>query len=407
MTLSPELVTELVTLSSQTDRRLRILAVSEVFRRHGIGPFSLCFYLGVERFELCSDPGVTIARGSEFSRAVHLSGKSFSLTGEFPTVSEEITALQKLSRISRPRKTLGVFPLRSRGVVEALILIGVESRLRGEDEQICRGIGDLLQLVHSAAETASRAARESQDAWAVQKSYLPAAGELPQIPGLDYECFIRPAAAVGGDYYDVRVERERFAVFVVGDVVGKGPAAALVMSSIISQLRREISPRLSNLTDLVTTLNWLAYSAARRYTSLFILVMDVIDMALRYVSAGHQPPTLLFRPDGTVIELTEGGPPLGLTERPLGPYTVGVAQVNYGDFLLLATDGIIDAEDTAGVHFGTDRLIEIAKKRDQKLTAKAFVESLVAEVDAFVGINEQKDDLTLVAIKIGYSGNAR
>lgn len=398
MNISPSLLSALSQLSLDRDRASRTSRIAQILEEQGGAAIALAFWLKAGHFETGDPEELLISLDSPLVETAQANRRRFSLTTETRELVEQLKGLQMRLRIPRPRKIVGLFSLCGRSAVDAFVIAILPSRPSVDVQRTYAALGDLIQVIHASAESLQRAEREAADAAAVQQSYLPI--HLPHIPALDYQCFVRPAAAVGGDYFDVRFEKDGLAVFVVGDVVGKGPAAALVMSCIISHLRREISTKLERITELVAALNWIAFSAAKRYTSLFFLVIDTVNLSFKYVSAGHQPPAIFAKSDGRTLFLTEGGPPLGLTETPLGDYSVGVGQVSRGDLLVIATDGVTDAEDAKGNYFGIDRLMEAIVQHDQRASPQVFVASLIHQLEEFIDSNEQTDDVTVVAIKI-------
>jgi sigma-B regulation protein RsbU (phosphoserine phosphatase) len=219
------------------------------------------------------------------------------------------------------------------------------------DAQIRRAYEEELLRERQAAELARRQAEQDrtrlQDALAVlQQSLLPAT--MPEVPGVTMAAYYHTASPdeLGGDFYDVfAIDAERWAFFL-GDVCGKGPAAAAVTSLARYTLR---AAAMHNPAAALSTLNELLYerfaSGDLRYcTAVFgTLLSDPVTgrIALRFASGGHPPPLLiradgscefLRSPDGTLIGILPASefPQTGVTLEP-------------GDLLLLYTDGLTEA----------------------------------------------------------------
>ncbi len=261
--------------------------------------------------------------------------------------------------------------------------------------------GLALENSQLTAEIASEAAkrermnREIEIAREVQERLFPQ--KLPKIDGLDCAGGCRPALGVGGDYYDfLALPGGRLGV-VIGDVSGKGIAAALLMASLQASVRGQSLRGEADLALLISNVNSLIYEAstASRYATLFYAELDPVTRRLDYVNAGHNPP-LLVR-DGTAIHLEVGGTVVGLLPR--FPYQQGTISLQPGDVLVAFTDGISEAMNNADEEWGEEELLN-AIRACQHLPAQEMIPELLKNADAFVNGAPQHDDMTLVIVKL-------
>jgi sigma-B regulation protein RsbU (phosphoserine phosphatase) len=185
---------------------------------------------------------------------------------------------------------------------------------------------------------------------------------------------------------------------VIGDVSGKGIAAALLMASLQASVRGQTLHQSKTLAQLISHVNTLIYeaSASSRYATLFYAQIDPRTLALEYVNAGHNPP-LLLRASGQVERLEKGGTVVGLL--PAFPYQQGELRLEVGDTLVMFTDGISEAFNAAEEEYGEDRLIE-AMRRSADRTAGELIPYLIEDVDRFVAGAPQHDDMTLVIARV-------
>jgi phosphoserine phosphatase RsbU/P len=240
-------------------------------------------------------------------------------------------------------------------------------------------------------ESERRAAHELEIAKQVQTRLFPQT--LPSLTTLDYSGICVQARQVGGDYFDfLDLGRQRVG-FVVGDISGKGIAAALLMANLQANLRSQCAIALDQPQRFLQSVNRLFYenSADSSYATLFFAEYDDGARRLRYVNCGHLS-ALLFRHDGTLERLDSTSTVLGLfrewdcstAERPLCP----------GDTFALYTDGITESFNDAGEEFGEHRLID-SLRRCCGQPSPALVASVVEDVRKF-SPHEQSDDMTLI-----------
>ncbi len=245
-------------------------------------------------------------------------------------------------------------------------------------------------------EAERRAAQELEIAKQVQARLFPQT--LPFLKSLDYAGVCIQAREVGGDYYDfLDLGRDRLGL-VIGDISGKGIAAALLMANLQANLRSQCAIALDQPQRVLRSVNQLFYenTSDSAYATLVFAVYDETTRRLRYVNCGHHS-ALLLRSDGTLERLDSTCTVLGLfsewdcsiEERSLLP----------GDTLALYTDGITESFNEAGEEFGEERLMD-ALCRNQGLSSRALLAAIVDEVRRF-SRSEQHDDITLIVAKIG------
>jgi sigma-B regulation protein RsbU (phosphoserine phosphatase) len=241
--------------------------------------------------------------------------------------------------------------------------------------------------------------RELEIARDVQERIFPQ--KLPPVTGLDYCGKCRPALGVGGDYYDfLALPGERLGI-AVGDVSGKGMAAALMMAGLAASLRAEAMRGTDDLAALVQNVNRLVYGATaeNRYATFFYAQYDPSARDLTYVNAGHNPPMLFRkRESGWRIERLEAsGTVVGLL--PQFPYRQSTTALKAGDLLIIYTDGVSEAMNPADEEWGEQRLMEAVQRCDG-LCAAETIEQVIRAADDFASSNKQHDDMTLVVMRV-------
>ena len=268
----------------------------------------------------------------------------------------------------------------------------------------CALLGALVVLAvrFRAHLSARRVERQIEIARQVQRALLPSAGTSPR----DFEIAAewRPASNVSGDFYDAFDLSESGAAFVVGDVSGKDVPAAMLASLIQGTAHASDWTRsAANHNAATEQLNRLLCERAsqERFASLFWGYFDVRTGLLHYVNCGHCAP-LLFRASGTgVLRLSDGGPVLGLL--PHARFEQGVERLAPGDFLVLYSDGIVEAANARGEEFGEHRLIASIES-DAHAEPGEIRDRILRAVREFTGSELLADDQTLLAIR--YTGAA-
>jgi phosphoserine phosphatase RsbU/P len=262
---------------------------------------------------------------------------------------------------------------------------------------------EVTELAHSlAAEAAQRERvnREMEIAREVQERLFPQ--EMPQISGATIAGHCRPALGVGGDYYDVFMLEDGRVGLAIGDVSGKGIAAALLMASLRASLRGVSLDNPRDFAKLMDKVNRLVYeaSASNRYATFFFAAYDPQTRRLDCVNAGHNPPLVLrcsANGRAETLRLEADGPVVGLL--PGAPYTEQSVTLMPGGLLVLFTDGISEAMTRDDEEWGEERMIESAQNCRNK-SAEAVLKHLFHDADVFTAGAPQHDDMTLLVLKL-------
>lgn len=229
----------------------------------------------------------------------------------------------------------------------------------------------------------------------IQRSLLPT--EPPAVEGADVAGLCRPAANVGGDYYDLMLDDRGRLAMLVADVAGHSIGSALLMAMARSILRREIgqgappsevlaATNAAMFGDLVNT---------GLFITMFCAIYDPAGGGLTYANAGHNP-AILARGDGTTAELDGDGAAIGILEDVA--FEERTASIGAGDCLLLYTDGAVEALGPDDEPFGEARLAETVTAA-AAAGARAVVDRVAGALDDFTAGAHQRDDITLVALR--------
>jgi len=259
-----------------------------------------------------------------------------------------------------------------------------------------------MESAQLASELAAqqRMENELEVARGIQASFLPK--ECPSVPGWDVAAFWHVARQVGGDFYDFIPLRtptgEPHWGIVMADVAGKGVPAALFMAMSRTILRSVAINRVSPAATL-TRVNQLIVTeaASELYVSLFYGVWAPKSGRFVYANAGHNPPFLVTR-TGEVKPLPGHGVVLGALED--AQYEETELHLQPRDMLLLFTDGLTEAINTAEDEYGEERVREHLRNAWQAdASAGSALEVLAAGLQAFAGSSGMIDDVTMVLLK--------
>jgi len=243
-------------------------------------------------------------------------------------------------------------------------------------------------------ESERRAAQEMEIAKQVQARLFPQT--LPLCRTLEYAGICLQARQVGGDYYDfLELGRERLGL-VIGDIAGKGIAAALLMANLQANLRSQCAIALDQPQRFLQSVNQLFFenTSDSAYATLFFAEYDDNAGSLRYANCGHLS-ALLLRSDDTLERLDSTATVLGLFRE--WECSIGERRLFRGDTLAFYTDGITESFDDQGDEFGEERLIE-ALRRHREQPSPVLLASILDEVRKFSS-GEQHDDITLIVAK--------
>ena len=251
--------------------------------------------------------------------------------------------------------------------------------------------------------------REISTGAEIQSQLLP--DFCPTIYGVDLAAHCRPALQLGGDYYDFmclktnisekRKEKARWAL-VIGDVMGKGIPAGLLMTMLRGMLRAEVLTGLPP-DRILHDLNQLAINdldQSHRFVTLFYSDYDPRTRKLRFANAAHNPPLLWKSSDQKIIKLDAEGLVLGLQKD--AEYHCGEIKLNQNDLVLYYTDGVIDTSNSLGERFDEQRLIKtFTKLCKQSFTSQEILNKLFKKLDDFTGQNRHlEDDASMVIFQL-------
>ena len=267
-----------------------------------------------------------------------------------------------------------------------------------------RFYGALLLLLLLMLEIADRVTmkRDLEIARDIQTWLLP--GEPPQIPGIEIAYSTRPANTVAGDYYDVfprpgKTPEDGRVLLAVADVAGKSIPAAMLMATFQASLKT-LSTTAASLPELALGMNQYACSNSKggqRFTTAFLGEYDPGRRILSYINAGHNNP-ILRRSDGTIERLDVGGLPLGIQAE--AKYQAASVVLSPGDWLVIFTDGLVEAVNAPGEEYGEQRLFNVLQA-GAAATPGELLKRMMADLDLFVGQTPQHDDVTCLLVKAG------
>src|ERR1700756_2651787 len=265
--------------------------------------------------------------------------------------------------------------------------------LEGFDE--VRQSLELRRQAHAEKlESERRTAQELEIARQVQARLFPQI--QPELKTVEYAGICLQARQVGGDYFDfLNLGPQRLGL-IIGDVSGKGIAAALLMANLQASLRSQWSLAFDQPQALLRSVNRLFYdnTSDSASASLFFADYDDATRRLRYANCGHLS-GLLLRRDGNVEQLESTSAPLGLFQE----FDCGMREQELfpGDVLALYTDGVTEASNDRGEEFG-ERLLLEALRQHRELSCQRLLTAIVDRVRRF-GSHEQQDDITAIVAK--------
>ena len=224
----------------------------------------------------------------------------------------------------------------------------------------------------------------------------------PMIPNAEVAFYTRAQNSVAGDYYDAFYPTDdAFAggqlMLVMADVAGKSVPAALLMATLQASLRTIASEGLP-LSELAIRLNHYACAhslGGQRFTTAVLAEYDPTTRRLAYVNAGHNSP-VIRRANSSTDRLESGSLPLGITPEATFPSAEVTLQA--GDTLVLFTDGVVEAFNSAGEEFSDNRWLNIIRGLPN-LNAQQTLQFLMKSVEDFVGATRQSDDITCLVLR--------
>ena len=291
----------------------------------------------------------------------------------------------------------------SPGKESAPIWGGVFARFRDPDgnsfslvsfDEVTNAVESQRRAIAEKLESERRAAQELEIAKQVQSRLFPRA--MPRLETLEYAGICHQARQVGGDYYDFLDLGGGRVGFVIGDISGKGIAAALLMANLQANVRSQCAIALDRPERLLCAVNQLFCENITdgSFATLFFAEYDDAARRVRYANCGHLC-GLLLRRDNSVERLDSTATILGAFKK--WECEIAETQLMPGDTLALYTDGITEPFNTAGEQFGEERLVTTLC-RHKELSPQAMLAAVVDEVWRF-SPQEQQDDITLIVGK--------
>jgi adenylate cyclase len=252
----------------------------------------------------------------------------------------------------------------------------------------------------------ARLAGELEAARAIQMGLLPRRfPAFTERDDIDLYASIEPAREIGGDLFVFLLVEQNRLFFMIGDVSGKGIAAALFMAmtrEVVHDAARRYGSALdrvlgeANAKIVAASADMASEGGDMMFVTAFAAVLDLVSGELVFASAGHDAPFLMRRGAAPRRLDTEGGPPLGVVEDFAFPVDRDI--LDLGEVLLLFTDGVTEAMDGAGALYGTERLAA-ALAASSPQDARTAVETVRGDVLAFTAGAEQADDIALLAVR--------
>jgi serine phosphatase RsbU (regulator of sigma subunit) len=325
-------------------------------------------------------------------------------------VVEDLQHDPRIADHTRPR-TEGLSSLMTAGLVHsgrASGLMRLYSRtprtFTKQDRELLRAIADhaAMALAHARLrqlrEQDQQMQRQLRVAADVQRRMLPR--HMPSFPGFDLAGKYSPSYQLGGDFYDLFDRRGRLGV-ALGDVVGKGVPAALIMSAVRASLRAYASGQ-ARLEEIIERVNRATVrdTLESEFVTLWCGLIDPTSLDIEYCSAGHDP-AMVFSPGGGYAELGDGGMALGID--PEQTYAIGRHQLRRGDVLLTYTDGLPDASDFQDRKFGKERLRQCVLQLladEPNASTQRVIEHISWTLRQFCGVRLAIDDVTMVAVRV-------
>lgn len=241
----------------------------------------------------------------------------------------------------------------------------------------------------------TRLKREMELAGEMQQLLIPS--ELPCCGDYELDSIYMPHFGIGGDYFDCIQFEDGNLAFCVGDISGKGLAAALLMANFQANFHSLINRR-TDLMDFIVDLNQavLRITNGDRFITFFVAEFDLKTRKLSYINAGHNPPILVM--DQKQHYLNKGCTILG-SFVDLPEIEIGEVQINGEAMILSFTDGLTDLKNDAG-EFLSDQMVYDFVRENYQLAAKEFNKKLMESIELFKETQNYPDDFTVLTCKI-------
>lgn len=296
-----------------------------------------------------------------------------------------------------------IVPMRIQNKTKGILAIGeriTKTPFYEDDLEFLSTLGNealiCLENARLFEETLEKQKMEEELALAreIQQKLLPK--ECPQLEKYEVSGVNISSLHVSGDYFDCIKLNENQYCLAIADVSGKGTPASLLMANLQAVLNVLIDSN-SSLEEITGRINNLIHKNTNydKFITFFIGVLDINENSFTYVNAGHNPPFFMHK-DRTIDLLENGGLILGM--MPNVPYEQGKVQLETGDWIVMFTDGVTEAQDEDGEDFDDERLMEVLRT-NETVTAEIMKENILAAVKKYTGDVPQSDDITLLVLK--------
>lgn len=276
------------------------------------------------------------------------------------------------------------------------------SLLRAAAQQVATAIANARLLDEQRA--AREVRRQVDLASNVQRRMFPQ--RMPAVAGLDIAARCIPSLELGGDFFDF-IDLGRNLGLALGDVVGKGVPAALLMAGVRASLRAHAMD-IYDINEIMARTNraLVEDTHEHEFATVWYGVIDSQTLRLTYTSAGHDPP-FVFRPSlrehsaEAYRDLRAGGPVLGIDRGAV--YEKGLFDLAPGDVLVIYSDGLIDAQTFDRQRYGRERVCRAVAesfKLSDQVSASLILNHILWDVRRFVGLQRQYDDITLIVARV-------
>jgi len=296
-----------------------------------------------------------------------------------------------------------IIPMRIQNKTKGILAIGeriTKTPFYDDDLEFLFTLGNealiCLENARLFEETLEKQKMEEELALAreIQQKLLPKA--CPQFEKFEVEGINISSLQVSGDYFDCIKMDENNYCLAIADVSGKGTPASLLMANLQAVLNALIAPD-SSLEEITGRINNLIHKNTNydKFITFFIGILNTKENSFQYVNAGHNPPFFMHK-DGKIDLLESGGLILGM--MPNVPYEQDTVQLKEGDWIVMFTDGVTEAQNVEGEDFEEERLMEILQNNESS-SAEVMKDKILAGVKAFTGDVPQGDDITLLILK--------
>jgi serine phosphatase RsbU (regulator of sigma subunit) len=233
----------------------------------------------------------------------------------------------------------------------------------------------------------------------LQQMLLPKEKELHQIEALEIAGFSEAAAEIGGDYYDV-VQHQGRIIIGIGDVSGHGLESGVLMLMVQTAIRTLIENNETDPKRLFEVLNRTIYKNVQRLNSDKNISLSLVDYYEGVLSISGQHEEILLVRQGEIerIDTVDLGFPLGLAESIEDFVFETKIPLAKSEVAVLYTDGITEAENSQGSHYGLEQLCAVVQQNWQR-SAQDIRQAVIQDLRSHIGTEQVYDDITLVILK--------